>query len=74
MSDQMAYGETPWYKRDVEKYRELAKEDPEQFLQKLENTGAVMFAAQMNVAAELLRESGMGVEPAPTKRRRRRRN
>ena len=69
----MAYGDTPWYQRDVEKYRVMAKEDPEQFLQKLENSGAVMFAAQMNVAAELLREAGMGVREEPPKRRRRRR-
>ena len=70
----MAYGDTPWYQRDVEKWRNLAEEDPEAFLHRLENTGAVMFAAQTNVAAELLRKAGMGETPEPRKRRRRRRN
>jgi hypothetical protein len=70
MSDARMYGQTVWFQRDVEKFRELARDDPEEFLLRLETSGALMFAAQMTAAAEELRKRGMGVQKKQRRRRR----
>lgn len=72
MSDASLYGHAVWFQRDVEKFRKMAQEDPEEFLDQLETSGALMFAAQMTAAAEQLRKLGMGEQQ--TRRRRRRRH